>query len=231
MAGIVAAFPMGGVALDVGTWYGPWTYWLSRRAAHVHSFEPNPDVAPRCSSTPSAANVTVRRMAGLATTRAPRRSRSRSGARAPRAGRRWKACPRAPAAVEVPTIRLDDLGIEGVTLHEGRRRGPRAGCARRAAEMLAASHPLLVVELEERHGGIAPAVDLLAGLGLPRARSWSTDAWTSLDDFDLAAHQERYLVEHGSATYLQSTFRGGATYINNVVFTHLQTSLGTWLTD
>ena len=62
MAQVVAAFPMGGVALDVGAWYGPWTYWLSRRAAHVTAFEPNPEVA-KVLEHAAAPNVTVRRMA------------------------------------------------------------------------------------------------------------------------------------------------------------------------
>lgn len=35
----------GSVVVDVGAWWGPWTYWLSRRAAEVWSFEPNPDLA------------------------------------------------------------------------------------------------------------------------------------------------------------------------------------------
>lgn len=37
--------PRGGVSLDVGAWWGPWTYWLSRRSDSVVAFEPNPDAA------------------------------------------------------------------------------------------------------------------------------------------------------------------------------------------
>ena len=57
---VVAAFPRGGVALDVGTWYGPWTYWLAKRASHVHSFElSHPDVARVLRERTVAANVTA----------------------------------------------------------------------------------------------------------------------------------------------------------------------------
>lgn len=221
MAGIISAFPMGGIALDVGTWYGPWTYWLSRRAAHVHSFEPNPDVA-KVLEHAAAANVTVRRVAvsdhaGTATLALPVGGKGTEG----RAS--LEGLPESTRTVEVQTIRIDDLGIQGVTFMkvdvEGHERAALAG----AEETVAASHPLLVVELEDRHGGIAPSVDLLASWGY-RGKVKVDGRWTSLDDFDLPAAQARYLEEHGSATYLQSTFRGGETYINNVVFTHPETS-------
>ncbi len=225
MAQVVAAFPMGGIALDVGAWYGPWSYWLSKRAAHVYAFEPNPDVA-KVLEHAAAPNVTVRRVAvsdtdGTASLALPVGGKGTEG----RAS--LEGLPESTRAVEVKTVRLDDLGFEGVTLMkvdvEGHERAALAG----AAELVAASHPLLVVELEERHGGIAPAVDLLAEWGY-NGRVMVEGRWTSLDDFDLAGYQEKYLAERGSATYLQSTFRGGAKYINNVVFTH---PLTTWDID
>ncbi len=32
----------GCTAVNIGAWWGPWTYWLTRRAASVWAFEPNP---------------------------------------------------------------------------------------------------------------------------------------------------------------------------------------------
>jgi len=29
-------------AIDIGAWYGPWSYWLARRCPQVWAFEPNP---------------------------------------------------------------------------------------------------------------------------------------------------------------------------------------------
>jgi 23S rRNA C2498 (ribose-2'-O)-methylase RlmM len=37
--------PADAAALDVGAWWGPWTYWLSRRVPTVHTFEPVPYMA------------------------------------------------------------------------------------------------------------------------------------------------------------------------------------------
>ena len=33
--------PSGRAAVDVGVWWGPWSWWLARRASEVHAFEPN----------------------------------------------------------------------------------------------------------------------------------------------------------------------------------------------
>ena len=34
-----------GTVVDVGAWWGPWTYWLSRKAEHVVTIEPVPHLA------------------------------------------------------------------------------------------------------------------------------------------------------------------------------------------
>jgi hypothetical protein len=34
-------------AVDVGVWWGPWSWWLARRVPRVDSFEPNPAVLAR----------------------------------------------------------------------------------------------------------------------------------------------------------------------------------------
>src|SRR4051794_24577107 len=42
---LVRACDPTGLSVDVGAWFGPWTYWLSRRVERVVAFEANPDVA------------------------------------------------------------------------------------------------------------------------------------------------------------------------------------------
>jgi FkbM family methyltransferase len=67
--------PNGSVAVDVGAWWGPWTYWLSRRAAEVWSFEPNPDLAAFLTRVVSpnvhVENVALSDRSGTATLHAP----------------------------------------------------------------------------------------------------------------------------------------------------------------
>lgn len=54
--------PADKAAVDVGGWWGPWTYWLSRRATAVHTFEPVPHVAEFLRSV-NPAHVTVHEVA------------------------------------------------------------------------------------------------------------------------------------------------------------------------
>src|SRR5271157_2661605 len=39
--------PPARVAIDVGTWWGPWSWWLSKRVPHVEGFEPNTSICER----------------------------------------------------------------------------------------------------------------------------------------------------------------------------------------
>ena len=45
-------------AVDVGVWWGPWSWWLAKRVPRVDSFEPNPDVIARLASV-MPDNVTI----------------------------------------------------------------------------------------------------------------------------------------------------------------------------
>jgi FkbM family methyltransferase len=218
---IVASYPGGGTVLDVGAWYGPWTYWLSRRGARVIAFEPNPDVAGVIEHT-AGPKVSVRRAAasdqiGTATLTLPPGGRGTEG----RAS--LEGLDDAGRTVDVETIRLDDLELDELTMVkvdvEGHERAALAG----ATALISRFHPLLVVEIEERHGGIAPTVDLLASIGY-QGKVLVDDAWRSLESFDLAAHQSEYLAATEGGSYLRIATRRGAHYINNVVFTHPQTT-------
>ena len=50
--------PKGRGAVDVGVWWGPWSWWLARRVPRVDSFEPNPDLIARLASVmPTNVNI------------------------------------------------------------------------------------------------------------------------------------------------------------------------------
>lgn len=217
---VAGAVPRGAIALDVGAWYGPWAYWLSKRAAQVHSFEPNPDVARVLEAT-APKNVTVHQLAasdvnGTAVLALPEGGKGTEG----RAS--LEGLDESVRSVEVKTARLDDLGFTHVDLLKVDVEGHEKAALLGAAEIVERSHPLLVVELEERHGGIAPTADLLAEWGY-RGRIRVDGRWESLDTFDLAAHQAAHL-DDGQASLLQGTIRGKSSYVNNVVFTHPATT-------
>jgi FkbM family methyltransferase len=217
---VTAAFPKGGVAVDVGAWYGPWSYWLAKRASRVHSFEPNPDVA-RVLKRTVAPNVTVHQVAasdvdGTAVLALP------SGGKGTEGRASLEGLDESTRHVEVKTVRIDDLGIGAATLVKIDVEGHEKAALLGAAELVQSSHPLLVVELEERHGGIAPVLDLLTDWGYS-GRVRVEDQWRSLETFDLGAHQAEHL-EDGQASLLKSVIRGTSKYVNNVIFTHPETS-------
>lgn len=223
---IVTSYPGGGSVLDVGAWYGPWTYWLSRPARRVLAFEPNPEVASVLEGCVRP-NVRVRRAAasdhvGSATLTLPEGGRGTEG----RAS--LEGLDDGSRTVAVDTIRLDDLDLEvedlaDLTMIKVDVEGHELAALAGARGLIARCHPLLVVEIEERHGGIAPTVDLLADLGYG-GRVLVDDAWVSLADFDLVDHQERHLAETQGGSYLQIAARRGSRYVNNVVFTHPETA-------
>jgi FkbM family methyltransferase len=221
LARVVASCPTHGTAIDVGGWYGPWTYWLSKRVSSVVTFEPNPKVADVLERT-VAANVRVIRAAasaadGSASLALPAGGRGTEG----RAS--LEGLPDSTSAVTVTTVRVDDLDVNDVVFVkvdvEGHEREALSG----AEKLVDKWKPLLVVEIEERHGGIAPTVDLLAGWGY-QGRVLVDDRWVSLDEFDLAAHQADYLANQQSGSYLRTIARRKSRYINNVVFTHPSTA-------
>jgi len=216
MQRIIASVPPHGTALDVGAWYGPWTYWLSRRVTNVVTFEPNPTVGAVVERT-VASNVRVIRAAasdtaGRATLALPPGGRGTEG----RAS--LEGLSDSTSNVEVETVRIDDLDLGPIVFMKVDVEGHELAALRGAAGLIEQSHPMLTVEIEQRHGGIAPTVDLLAGWGY-EGRVLVDGSWVRLDDFDLAAHQEQYFAEHEPASYVGIMLRKDK-YINNVVFTH-----------
>lgn len=213
---VARAYPRGGTFIDVGTWYGPWTAWISKRATRVISFEPNPSVAAVLERTVRA-NVEVRRAAvsdraGVAVLSLPPPGRGGEGKAS------LEGDVGGTDTVEVPTVRLDDLDVSDVRLVKIDVEGHELAALHGAGQLLETHHPVLVVELEERHGGIAPSVDFLADLGYS-AQVLVGGHWIALDDFDLAAHQLDH-EQTAAKGYLAMALRRSSHYVNNVVFTH-----------
>jgi FkbM family methyltransferase len=221
---VVGAYPRGGTAIDVGTWFGPWTRSLAKRANRVVSFEPNPDVAAVLAKT-LPANVELVRSAasdhtGTATLCLPPGGRGTEG----RAS--LEGVEGATRMVEVPLQPVDDvvdrLNLSDVRFMKVDVEGHELAAIRGAQRLLTSQHPVLAVELEERHGGISPVVELVGELGYVGYVMVGTE-WQPLTGFDLAGHQRAHATT-ATGSYLKTAIRRGERYINNVVFVHPESS-------
>ena len=212
---VVAACDHNGVAVDVGAWFGPWTHWLSRRVDHVHAFEPNPDVAAVLRSTVRS-NVTVHEVAvSDASGPAPL---SLSGHGLGSEGRSsLQALPDATRQVAVPRATLDSLDLDRVRFVKVDVEGHELRVLRGARGLLERWHPVLLVELEARHGDTHAVVELLTSAGYD-GYVRSRGRWSPLDEATLL-EQQRAHEASAMRPYLRQVLQPGE-YPSNVLFVH-----------
>ncbi|MET8824843.1 FkbM family methyltransferase [Streptomyces sp. NPDC004610] len=175
-----------GTAVDVGGWYGPWTWRLSARARRVVTVEPVP------------------RLARLLTATAPPNVRVIQAAAAdhPGTARLWLPAGDSGArglsslvrrevhghAVPVRCVALDGLGLRDVGFMKIDVDGSELAVLRGATGLLTRDRPALLVELESRIQPVGPVVAYLRMLGY---EGWVLpgERWVPLSGFPLESHQ------------------------------------------
>lgn len=210
---LTSLVPAGGTAVDVGAWYGPWTARLLRRADQVVAFEPNPHLASLLRDRFPAARViaaAASRQAGEATLAVPGAGRGGSATAS------IELVPPGAPVITVPTMAIDDLGLRDVRFVKLDVEGHELSALRGAERTVRRDRPVLLVELEQRHQPIEPAVALLAGWGY-RGHVLPGRTWLPLEEFDLAGHQRAaaHLVRQ---SFLRRVLLPGQRYVNSVLF-------------
>jgi FkbM family methyltransferase len=199
--------PRGCAAVDVGAWWGPWTYWLSRRAASVWSFEPNPELTLFLARVVSAnvhlENVALSDRNGEGVLFAPRdvgrdALATLSAAHSESAARR----------IAVPLRRLDDYRLQGIRFVKLDVEGHELKVLQGAEETLAHCAPTLLVEVDQRlhDEPIQRVFDWLLERGY-EGRFRRSRTWAPLSAFNV--HRDQ----------LQRRNVKSAGYINDFVFT------------
>jgi FkbM family methyltransferase len=218
MLRVVEACPRDGTAVDVGAWYGPWTRRLSRRVDSVVAFEANPKVAGvlRATAPPNAVvhAVAVSDRDGETLDLAVSGRRGREG-RSSVASHLGTYVDR----VTVPTRRLDSYGLKDVRILKIDVEGHELAVLRGAQALLDRDHPVLVVELEARHGEVGPAMEMLGSIGY-RSFVLSEGSWRQVEPEELARRQRAALEGGRRDGYIASAFRRSDSYVNNVIFVH-----------
>lgn len=138
--------PAGGVVVDAGANRGLYSYWLSRKAAHVYAFEPNPQLfrylRRSCPRNVTPVNVALSNVNGQATLYVPR-SLDGEGSIEKRQ--------EDAVMFSVATERLDDLGLPPVDSMKIDVEGHELELIEGAHECILRDRPWIFIELEERH--------------------------------------------------------------------------------
>jgi FkbM family methyltransferase len=181
--------PRGCTAVDVGAWWGPWTYWLSRRAASVWAFEPNPELASFLTRVVSpnvrVENVALSDRTGEETLFAPREVGRDALAT-------LSAAHTEPGArtIEVPLRPLDEYRLEGVQFIKIDVEGHELEVLLGAEETLASWAPTLLVEIDQafHEQPIQRIFDWLLARGY-ECQIRRNRTWASLRTFDVGEDQ------------------------------------------
>ncbi|MFD9906642.1 FkbM family methyltransferase [Streptomyces sp. NPDC059063] len=206
-----------GTAVDVGGWYGPWSRRLAGRARRVVAVEPVPHLA-RLLARSTPGNVRVVQAAasdrpGTARLWLPHDDRGDRGVSS--LVRRDGVH---EAAVDVPCLTLDGLGLRDVRFIKIDVDGAELPVLRGARALIDRDRPALFVELESRIQPIDPVVDLLASEHGYRGWILPGDTWLPLDTSALEAHQRAtsYVVAQGLLRRVLTPRR--PRYVNSVLF-------------
>lgn len=190
-------------AIDVGAWWGPWTYWLSRWVSHVIAVEPQPRLAAFLERV-AGANVKVVNAAlsdapGSLTLTVPSSRRGQDALASVEPGIEGET-------MTVPAHRIDDLAADGsVGFIKIDVEGHELAVLRGGEKVIERCAPALLIEIEQRHlpHPIEQNFEAVTGLGYVGC-FWLDKHWHPLDDFDVQAHQLSAVDDRKSGRYVNN---------------------------
>jgi FkbM family methyltransferase len=196
--------PRRGLSLDIGAWWGPWTYWLSRRSDQVIAFEPNPAAAAFLRRV-AGSNVRVEEVAssdrvGSATLHvSPVRGRD---ALATLEGHHAEPNER---EVSVNTVVLDNYEFDDVTFIKIDVEGHESAMIAGAEDTLRRLRPTVLIEIEQclNSHPISELFERFESLGYTgwfrRSRKWAP-----LSTFDVERDQLALVDQPTSVSYINN---------------------------
>jgi FkbM family methyltransferase len=205
------------MAIDVGTWWGPWSWWLAKRVARVEAFEPNASICNTLNDIlPS--NVTLHNVAlsdarGEASLWSPSSELGTEG-RSTLVGDGTSGW--LPQRVE--TAPLDDFGFSDVGFVKIDVEGSELSVLQGARALLEKEKPTLLVEVEEAHqapDGMDRIFDYLKDLNY-QGKFLRRGHWCPLSEFDRA--EARRIGQHRKHMGLLRSSLAREPYVHNFVF-------------
>jgi FkbM family methyltransferase len=209
--------PSDRTAVDVGTWWGPWSWWLARRVPRVEAFEPNASICSELQrilpANVALHNVALSDVRGESVLWSPSTDLGTEGRSTLLAdsGSGW-------VAQQVQTVPLDELGLTGVGFIKIDVEGAELSVLRGGIALLKRDRPNLLVEIEEAHHSpenMERVFEYLSDLGyhgtfLRRGR------WCPLHEFD--RNEARRTGERRKHMGLLRSSLARVPYIHNFLF-------------
>ena len=207
-------------AVDAGVWWGPWSWWLSRRVPHVDSFEPNPALVTKL-RTALPPNVTLHPVAlsdepGEMTLWLPPGGAGTEG-RASLDERDRPAAGWLPA--NITTMRLDDCDLKDIGFIKIDVEGHELAVLRGATETIKREQPNLMVEVEgndDREDLLDSVIAFFAELSY-RGEYVLHGTWHPIDELDREA-TAAMATKVANSGMITNTLRYSRHYVHNFVF-------------
>ena len=212
--------PSGRGAVDVGVWWGPWSWWLARRVPRVDSFEPNPDLVARLTShMPSNVflhPIALSNRSGESSLWIPGGGMGTEGRASLEAETRTDSNWRKEAVL---TSRLDDFDLGDVGFVKIDVEGHEFEVLQGATNLLATQRPTLLVEIEQhahRTGELDKILEFLRERSY-RGKYLQKGRWHPVEELDREAVKAMAdkVAKHGYAVDLLFYVRR---YVHNFVF-------------
>lgn len=210
--------PAGRAAVDAGVWWGPWSWWLARRASEVHAFEPNKVIFDGLSrALPDNVHLhnlalsDRRTQATLWSPSGGRGTEGRSSLR-PEGHNGWGEQPVDTEMLD--TFDLVDVGFVKIDV-EGHELPVLLG----SVELIDRERPNVLVEIEDAHHSGDDIEDVFSFFAQRRYSStfFAQKHWRPLSDFD--RDKARRAGELAKSTgMLRSTILRSDRYIHNFLF-------------
>lgn len=205
------------MAIDVGTWWGPWSWWLAKRVPRVEAFEPNASIYNTLNAIlPS--NVTLHNVAlsdarGEASLWSPSSELGTEGRSTlvgdGRSG--W-------LQQRVETVPLDELGYSDVGFVKIDVEGSELSVLRGARALLQEERPTLLVEVEDAHqspDGMDSIFEYVKDLGY-QGKFLRRGHWHPLTEFD--REEARRIGQRRKRMGLLRSSLAREPYVHNFLF-------------
>jgi FkbM family methyltransferase len=211
--------PPGKTAIDIGTWWGPWSWWLARMVPNVEAFEPNASICRGLEGV-LPANVHLHDVA-LSDRKGQSVLWSPSGDIGTEGRSTLIAQPRSSwVKQDVEVATLDEYAFSNVGFVKIDVEGLELEVLRGAANLIEKERPNIFIEVEDAHhpgDHVDEVFDFISGFGYT-GTYLDGKTWRPVESFDRVQTRQRGERNKQMGIFQALFARGRERYINNFLF-------------